>query len=45
MTKPTKHELMEELESKITADDYIAPMQWKDMPTGYIVMLWLTFES
>ena len=37
MTKPTKHELMKELESKITADDYIAPTQWKDMPTGYIV--------
>jgi len=35
MTK--KHELMKELESKITADDYIAPTQWKDMPTGYIV--------
>jgi len=32
MTKPTKHELMTELESKITADDYIAPTQWKDMP-------------
>jgi len=28
---------MKELESKITADDYIAPTQWKDMPTGYIV--------
>jgi len=39
MTKPTKHELMKELESKITADDYIAPTQWKDMPTGYIVVM------
>ena len=28
---------MKEVESKITADDYIAPMQWKHMPTGYIV--------
>ena len=30
---------MKELESKITADDYIAPTQWKDMPTGYIVVM------
>ena len=37
MMKPTKHELMKELESKISADDYITPTQWKDMPTGYIV--------
>jgi len=37
MMKPTKHELMKELESKITADDYIAPTQWKDMPTRYTV--------
>jgi len=28
---------MKELESKITADDYIAPTQWKDIPAGYIV--------
>ena len=28
---------MKELESKITADDYIVPTQWKDVRTGYIV--------
>ena len=37
MKKPTKHELVKELESNITAGDYIAPTHWTDMPTGYIV--------
>ena len=37
MKKPTKHELVRELESNITADDYIAPTHWTDILTGYIV--------
>ena len=37
MTKPTKHDLMKELESNTTADDYITPTHWNDMPSGYIV--------
>lgn len=37
MKKPTKHELVKELEGSITAGDYISPTQWKDLPTGYIV--------
>ena len=37
MKKPTKHELVKELEGNITSRDYISPTQWKDVPTGYIV--------
>ena len=44
MMKPTKHELMKELESTITADDYIAPTQWICQPDT-LLMLRLTFES
>ena len=37
MKKPTKHELVRELELNITADDYIARTHWTDIPTEYIV--------
>ena len=37
MTKPTKHELVKELEGNLSETDYIAPMQWEALPTGYIV--------
>ena len=41
MKKPTKHELVRELESNITADDYIAPTHW----TEIMLMSWCTYES
>ena len=37
MKKPTKHDLVKELESNITAVDYIAPTHWTGVPIGYIV--------
>ena len=37
MQKPTKHELVKELELNITACDYIAPTHRTDMPTAYTV--------
>ena len=37
MKKPSKHELVKELEKNLEQGDYIPQAKWTDMPTGYIV--------
>jgi len=35
--KPSKHELVKELETNLAQADYIPQAKWTDMPTDYIV--------